>query len=287
MTTAAKQEQLFQASDGVWVTPQSMEQALRAVGAQDADVLFIHTDLTFGMPDMTRTRRELMTGMLKAVLALGVGTICVPTFTFSFPNGRDYDVRKSRSRMGAFNEYLRKQPEAVRSIDPLMSVALLGDKKYLVTDIGHESIGRDCTFDLLHREQGTVKFVFLGTQPAACFTYTHYMEHQLQVPYRYNRPFTGKITTTDGKMYEDTYQLYVRYQGVEPTSRDDFEQLLLSSGAMQKAPCGDGFVYCVEESAAYEAFMEQMAKNVNYILERPYPEVLDDTFRVTEEMVAL
>ena len=280
-------EQLFQAGDGGWVTPRSMEQALCAVGANNADVLFIHTDLTFGLPNMTQSRKELMAGMMKAVLALGVGTICVPTFTFSFPNGRNYDVKKSRSRMGAFNEYLRKQPDAVRSVDPLMSVALLGDKTYLVTDIGHESVGDGCTFDLLHKEKGKVKFVFLGTRPALCFTYTHYMEHQLHVPYRYNRPFTGKITTSDGETYEDTYQLFVRYAGVVPTGRDDFEQQLLSTGALRKASCGDGFVYCVEESDAYEAFMEQMKKNINYILECPYPDVLDDTFVVTEEMVAL
>ncbi|MCI6284134.1 AAC(3) family N-acetyltransferase [Selenomonas sp.] len=284
MTT---QEQLFKGSDGAWVTPQSMEQALRAVGADKADVLFIHTDLTFGLPDMTRSRSELVAGMMKAVLALGAGTVCVPTFTFSFPNGRAYDVKKSRSRMGAFNEYLRKQPEAVRSVDPLLSVALLGDKRYLVTDVGHESIGKGCTFDLLHREQGTVKFVFLGTRPALCFTYTHYMEHAFGVPYRYNRPFTGQITTTDGRTYEDTYQLFVRYQGVEPTSRDDFEQLLLKTGACRKGSCGDSFVYCVEESAAYELFMKQLRKNINYILECPYPETLDDTFAVTGEMVAL
>lgn len=284
MTT---QERLFQASDGAWVTSQTMEQALRAVGAADADVLFIHTDLTFGMPDMAHSRNELMSGMMKAVLALGVGTVCVPTFTFSFPNGRDYDVKKSCSRMGAFNEYLRKQKDAVRSVDPLMSVALLGDRHYLVTDIGHSSIGEGCTFDLLHKEKGTVRFVFLGTRPSLCFTYTHYMEYVFDVPYRYERSFTGKITTTDGQTYEDTYQLYVRYQGVEPTSRDDFEQLLLATGAMRKAACGDSFVYCVEESDAYEAFMEQMNKNINYILERPYPAMLNDTFTLTGEMVAL
>ena len=282
MTT---QEQLFKGSDGAWVTPQSMEQALRAVGADKADVLFIHTDLTFGLPDMTRSRSELVAGMMKAVLALGAGTVCVPTFTFSFPNGRAYDVKKSRSRMGAFNEYLRKQPEAVRSVDPLLSVALLGDKRYLVTDVGHESIGKGCTFDLLHREQGTVKFVFLGTRPALCFTYTHYMEHAFGVPYRYNRPFTGQITTTDGRTYEDTYQLFVRYQGVEnyiEAKKAGDDQRFYDDSVR-----GDSFVYCVEESAAYELFMKQLRKNINYILECPYPETLDDTFAVTGEMVAL
>ena len=113
------------------------------------------------------------------------------------------------------------------------------------------------------------------------------MEHVLHVPYRYDRPFKGKITTADGTTYEDTYQLFVRYQGVEPTSRDDFEQLLLAKVACKKASCGDSFVYCVEESAAYELFMEQMRKNINYILVRPHPDELIDTFEVKGEMVAL
>ena len=117
--------------------------------------------------------------------------------------------------------------------------------------------------------------------------FVNYEGRRFGVPYRYNRPFTGQITTTDGRTYEDTYQLFVRYQGVEPTSRDDFEQLLLKTGACRKGSCGDSFVYCVEESAAYELFMKQLRKNINYILECPYPETLDDTFAVTGEMVAL
>lgn len=280
-------DQLFQMQDGQWLTIKDMEDALRQTGAQEADVLFVHTDMTFGMPNMNLSKKEIMAGMLKALTALEVGTICVPTFTFSFCNGREYDVNKSRTRMGAFNEYFRKQPGVIRSVDPLMSVALLGDKKYLVKDIGHESVGKDCTFDLLRREKGKVKFVFLGTKPSACFTYTHYMEYVLQVPYRYQRAFTGRITLPNGKTYEDTYELFVRYQGVEPTKRDDFERHLLSTGACTRQSCGDSFVYCVEKNVAFAEFSHEMKKNPMYLLDHAYPQKLVPEFHVDEEMVAL
>lgn len=277
---------LFQDASGQLVTQSTLRAALEACGAADADVLFIHSDLTFGQPNLSLGRRGIMAGVLDAVRSLGVGTLIVPTFTFSFPNGRDYDVQKSKTKMGAFNEYFRRQPEAVRSLDPMMSVAAMGEKRYLATDVGHESIGKGCTFDLLHQE-ARVKFLFLGVRPAMCFTYTHYIEYALHVPYRYNRAFTGKVTAADGTTREETYELFVRYAGVEPTDRDDFEQALLHTGAAKKVSCGDSFLYVVEEKASYALLVEKIRLDPLYMLAHDYPRPLDDRFEVTGEMVAL
>lgn len=277
---------LFQDAGGQPVTKSTLLAALEVCGAADADILFIHSDLTFGSPNLSLGRHGIVAGVLDAVRALGVGTYVVPTFTFSFPNGRDFDVVKSKTKMGAFNEYFRRLPEAVRSLDPNMSVAVIGEKEYLATNIGHESIGRGCTFDLLHHE-ARVKFLFLGVRPAKCFTYTHYIEYALHVPYRYNRAFTGRITAVDGTTWEDTYELFVRYEGVEPTSQDDFEQSLLRTGAAKKAACGDSFLYVVEEKASYALLVEKIRQDPLYMLAHDYPRPLDDRFEVTGEMVAL
>ena len=119
--------------------------------------------------------------------------MCVPTFTFSFCNRQHYCVPTSASKMGAFNEFVRRVPEAVRSIDPLMSNAVLGDDPDIVTNLSRNSIGEGSTFDKLHQRGAGVKFLFLGTTVSDCFTYTHYVEERLAVPYRYNRTFTGRI----------------------------------------------------------------------------------------------
>src|SRR5271165_3022926 len=119
-----KEINLFQDSNGAWVTTTGLVRVLEKIGAADARVLYIHSAISFGKPDLRLRRTEFLAAMYEVVASLGVPTLCVPTFTFSFCNGQDYCVATSSSKMGAFNEYVRRLPDAVRSIDPLMSSAL-------------------------------------------------------------------------------------------------------------------------------------------------------------------
>jgi len=223
--------------------------------------------------------------VLDTLLELGVPTLCVPTFTFSFCNGVSYDVNQSRSKMGVFNEYIRRLPNAKRSIDPLMSSAVLGADHQVVTDVGHHSIGEGCTFDRLHAAKNA-RFLFLGVGAAKCFTYTHYVEERLRVPYRYDREFTGTITDGD-RTYQDTYTLYVRYNGVQPESTTKFEDYLVRAGLMKKVACGDNFISSIAEPVAYETIAGKIREDGNYFLAAPYPPDRKDTRFEVHDMVAL
>ena len=277
---------LFKTSNGTAVTTSYLLKALETVKADDAEILFIHTEMSLGIPNMELSRHEIMEELFAIFSRLGTRTLCVPTFTFSFCNGQDYDVTNSKCKMGAFNEYFRKRSDTVRSIDPLMSIALFGKDSDLINNTGKNSVGKDSTFDLLHGKNN-VRFLFLGTSPGACMTYTHYVEAMLNVPYRYNRQFTGAITDNKGNTYEDTYTLFVRYQGVIPATDNRLQKYLLSNGSLLCAQCGDSSVYCITEKDAYGYTKEQIEKNIDYMLDCPYPRKhLDDTFEV-KDMVAL
>lgn len=275
---------LFCTRSGVQVTDEDFISALRSVNANKAEILFIHFGLAYGTPNIDCKRDEILGAVYNAIRDMDVKTIIFPTFTFSFPNGREYDVNKSKSKMGALNEYIRRQPEAIRSLDPLMSVALVGEKKYLATGVGHESIGRDSTFDMLHREAG-VKFLFLGTRPQDCFTYTHYIEWAARVPYRYDREFSGAIHA-DGGQYTATYKLFVRYKGVVPGG-NDLADILLSRGDAKRCALGDGEVWTVDEAPAYALLCEKIKQYPEYMLSAPLPTSWEDDFILTSEMVAL
>ncbi len=277
-------KKLFSTKNGLPVTDEDFVSALRSVDADKAEILFIHFGMTFGVPNMDYKRDEILRTIYDAIREMNVKTVIFPTFTFSFPNGKDYDVRKSKSKMGALNEYVRRQPESIRSLDPLMSVTLVGDKKYLATGIGRESVGRDCTFDMLHREKG-VKFLFLGTRPQDCFTYTHYIEWAVHVPYRYDRDFSGTIHA-DGGSYDATYKLFVRYKGVIPGG-NDLADILLSRGDAKKSALGDSEVWAVDEAPAYALLCEKIKKYPEYMLSAAIPKELVDEFSLTSEMVAL
>lgn len=277
---------LFLGSDGDWVSNSHLLRTLEAVGAHESDILYIHSELSFGQPNPELGRRGLLEALLETLQALQVPTLCFPTFTFSFCNGRDYNVQTSKSKMGALNEFVRKQTNAVRSIDPLMSTTVLGKDRHLAENIGHHSIGDSCTFDKLHLYAGTVNFLFLGVSLGKCFTYMHYIEEREKVPYRYNREFSGMIT--DGEStYEDTYSLFVRYKGVLPNPNSSVEDDVLRKGLLKKAVIGDSSVSCIAEKAAYSSIRDSIKADLEYIIISPSPHEKQNTSFHVENMVAL
>jgi aminoglycoside 3-N-acetyltransferase len=260
---------LFQNQDGTWITTSRILGLLEKVKAPEARILYIHSGITFGLPDPTLSRRELLGHLYEIIASLGIPTICVPTFTFSFCNGADYCVETSPSKMGALNEFIRKLPDAVRSVDPLMSTVLIGEDRDLVTGLGKNSIGENSTFDKLHRRGADAKFLFLGTTVSECFTYTHYVEERLGSPYRYHREFSGLITQ-NGRSWEDTYTLFVRYKGVVPSSDGMLEEDLIHRGLLRKEICGQSSIACVSEPDGYETIVEHLERNGScYIAEDP------------------
>jgi len=274
---------LFVTSAGATVTADDIARALDAVKAGDAKVLYMHTELSFG--SAVPGRKELLARLFELLRDTGVPTLCVPTFTFSFCNGEDYDIQRSRSKMGVLNEYIRQLPEAVRSADPLMSVAVVGSDVDLAAIPGRRSIGAGSTFDKLHARAGA-KFLFFGASPSKCFTYTHYVEEREQVYYRYNRDFTGTVIDR-GRASKETWTLFVRYRNVIPSSEGRLEKAMLEAGALRTARCGDGVIGCVDEPAAFDIIAGQLRSDVNCYLARPYPgDVLDPVFEA-HDMVAL
>lgn len=252
---------LFLDKNGAWITSSQLLSILERIGAADATVLYMHTGLTFGPPNPAPGRGELLAHLYELLMSLGVPTLCVPSFTFSFCNGEDYCVQTSRSKMGALNEYIRKLPDAVRSIDPLMSSVVVGKDVALAQNLGKNSIGENSTFDKLHHCGTGVKFLFFGTTVRECFTYTHYVEERLQAPYRYDRAFSGRVWDST-RTWQDTYTLFVRYKGVVPADDGKLENDLLRRGSLRKEVCGNASISCVAEPEAYQTIVEHLSENM-------------------------
>lgn len=270
---------LFLPSNGSPVTQGDLSRSLRQVGADRCDVLFVHSGLRFGSPNVSLGRNGLLDAIWEAVADLGIPTVCMPTFTFSFPNGDDFDRERTKTPMGALNEWFRHLPDVVRSVDPIMSVAARGREIDLVESTGNHSCGPGSTYDKLHRRGGGTVFLFLGVPCHECFTYSHFVEACFEVPFRYHRPFRGRITAA-GRTWEDTYFHYARYNGVRPVQDDRLERDLRRSGRLRETSLGDGTVSAVDESAAFELLAEQLAQDPFYLAARAYEpaELRDERF---------
>lgn len=276
---------LFKSPSGQYSTRKQFGDALKKCGAHDCDLLFIHAGMSFGLP--VPSRKELLDELWSTVNELSVPTICVPTFTFSFPNNEIFDVQNSPSKMGAFSEHIRKLPSAIRSRDPLMSIALVGANKELVTEIGTESCGENCTFHKISKRDG-VKFAFIGVRAGDCFTYMHHLEWQAKVPYRYNRHFTGIIRDNQTERKE-TYTLNVRYNNVQNSDGSyKFEDHLLDTGIMRQERFGDGTISCVSEKDATPVYLSILQRDPNFFITTPFdPRTADETFSIQGKMTSM
>lgn len=242
------------------VTYGDIVSALERLGANRCDVLFVHSDISFGKIDRGIKRKELLLFLWDALQEMGVQTLMFPTFTFSFCNREDYDVQFSPTAMGMLPEYIRKQENVYRSNDPILSVAIVGNTKGFEKMTGTSSCGEGGIFHQIHTSGKKVKFLFLGTSVMKCFTFLHYVEEVKQVPYRYIREFTGNVIR-DGRAEKKTVQLYVRYKGVTATLPGDFDKQLLERGIMRTENVGASSISLVDEKKSFEYISEMLDEN--------------------------
>lgn len=276
---------LFKNQDGEWMTTHSLRDNLMEMGAHDCQVLFVHSALNFGSPNPKLKNKELLGAMLEVLESLNVPTLCMPTFTFSFPNGKEYNPATSKSRMGALNEFFRKQPGVLRSNDPLMSVALKGVDTKLVTEVGTHSISEGSTYDMIHHMDG-VKFLFLGPQIGDCMTFMHYLEWLFDVDYRYIRAFRGKVVNGEEETIVEQ-DLFVRYNGVLPNDKSfAYGDIMVDAGVAKRKSFGGGHIELVSEKDGTEYYKQCLLKDPHFFVDVVAP-IKDRTFKLNQEMIAL
>lgn len=193
-------------------------ESLGRLGLERGDVVFVHSNVAnFGIP---KDGVDILSTFLYAIWGCvgSSGTIVVPTFTYSFPRGEDYVMSASPRQMGVFSERVRGMKDAIRSLDPCYSVAAIGERAYeLVGGTRDNSFAEGSFFARFDRVGGKIVNMNVG----AGSTFIHYVEREMQVPYRFDKTFTGKIVTELGVINDVSHTIYVRE--LEPWTVADFE----------------------------------------------------------------
>jgi aminopeptidase-like protein/aminoglycoside N3'-acetyltransferase len=179
--------------------------ALRAVGLERGDVVYCHVDFAALGPLWNHGLEEEHAAALLAALfeVLGEeGTLLVPSYTFSFCRNEVFDPANTPADAGpwnpsrAFLELVRTRPDAVRSIDPIHSVAGIGPlATSLLAGVPGTCFGADSVHDRLHGIDGKICLIGLPLEEA---TFRHHVEEMVGVPFRYRKLFTGQIREDGG-----------------------------------------------------------------------------------------
>jgi aminoglycoside 3-N-acetyltransferase len=250
--------------------------ALKSVGVQKGDILFPHVGMGFLGKAKEGSDKDVIARMIVDAFreVLGPeGTLIVPTYTYSFCNGEDYDVAHSPSTVGYFTEAFRTLPGVVRSREPIFSVAGLGPRAgELFKDLPATSFGADCIYDRRVKAGASICNVGVGFRYA---TFIHYVEKSAGVPYRFDKTFKGTIIEGGEKaLAEMTY--YVRTTVDDTDSWPDLTRLeedARTRGILHEASLGRSVVTRAGCREVLELGTEAIKKNPWYLAQGFYTHV--------------
>ncbi|MCV3431337.1 AAC(3) family N-acetyltransferase [Campylobacter lari] len=198
---------LFKNQDKIFYK-QDLIKALKNLGIKQGDILFIHSEIyNFGIPLVTP--KKLLRIFLDCFFEVigKEGTLIMPTFTYSFCDGKDYDKINSKTKVGVLNEFFRLQPGIKRTNDPIFSCAIKGAKEDLFLQDHDSCFGENSVFDILTKNNG--KIILFG-QLWMGVTHIHYIEEKAQVSYRYFKEFQGNIIQEDQNKLPKKIKYFVR-----------------------------------------------------------------------------
>lgn len=243
------------------VTFDELVSGFKKVGLKRGDIVLVHNSFkSFG--GVEGGPETVIRSLLKV---LGEeGTLIMPTFTFSFCDGFNktgrglFDVDETPSEMGVMTEMVRKMPKALRSLNPIYSVAALGARAKELTAVCDKDVfGKRSFFAKLRELDG--KIIIIGLNYNRAMTFFHYVEQMEGCNYRHAKDFYGEIKV--GKTVRtDTFTMAVRNDGIS-TDVDRMGEKLEKSGIVKKTTIGQSEIKLLRSQDVYKITAREMKKD--------------------------
>lgn len=118
-----------------------------------------------------------------------------------------FNVRESKSDVGALGESVRLHPDALRSRNPMVSFVAIGKRQKDYTK--EYDLLLDYQSPMIKLRDNGGKILLYGIGYAKCTMY-HLSEERLGVDYNFYKEFTGSLIDWDGSSREVSQRYFVR-----------------------------------------------------------------------------
>ena len=183
-----------------------------SAGVEEGDTLLLHSNImrTLGLLRRNGYEPSVNTILESFIQSVGgQGTLVFPLFNFDFTSGVQFDIRTSKSHMGALTEEARNHPNAVRTGHPIYSFCAIGKHANKFEGLDNVSgYGADSPFAMLRELDG--KIAVLDIIENGSMTFHHHVEEMMLVNYRYMKYFEGDYIDRNGSKTKKSYSIYVR-----------------------------------------------------------------------------
>jgi aminoglycoside 3-N-acetyltransferase len=249
---------------------QDIEGALTSTGIKKGDTLFIHSNIGFfGVLANAHNKDDYCRAFLHALTnCIGdTGNLCFPTFTYSFCKGEPFNPNTSVSEMGMLPEFARVNG-AIRSHDANFSVSVIGkDAAELTKNAPEHSFGKDSFWDRFLNIGGKI----CNLNFDAGSTFLHHIEKKLNVPYRFDKPFYGKLIANNDS--QDRCFIHFARHLDKPewgTSMTKFDAFADGEHILSKAKLNRGVIITSTANDVMNTVMREIAKNPYFLTVKGY-----------------
>jgi aminoglycoside 3-N-acetyltransferase len=212
---------------------------LAALGVEPGRNVVVHSNLAaFGILDGGAE------GLWKCLceIAGDRATIVVPSYRLTAPAEEIFDRANSPSlSVGAFSEYVRRRPEAVRSANPLHSHCFVGPlASEFINDVPRPSFGHDSDFEFLERHGFLCLMLGCDLENAGTLVF-HSQACAGTIPYRSWQTLRRMCILNgeaEAKPYDFAY--YARVPGAPRETRRELQRRMLEAGLLRSAPAAYG-----------------------------------------------
>ena len=252
---------------------QQFTDALREAGLQAGDTVHVQSDLrVIGPVEGPLTREGMLDFYLRAFQeVLGpAGTLTVLTATMSCARyGRPFVREETPSEVGVFSEFIRRQPGAVRSLHPILSVAGVGPRAEEICGGAHfEGVGWDSPWGRLHRCGAKMMTLGMGADGGGT-TFFHYIETSHGVPYKYVKVMPCAVMAA-GAEVPGLFSMSVRYHDFNILNTPvRLKRRLLERGLATEVQTGHARTWTTSCAAAFDVGVEALREDRWFLLESP------------------
>jgi aminoglycoside 3-N-acetyltransferase len=194
------------------------------------------------------------------------GTIICPTFTFEFPKTKIFNIKKSKSDLGYFENFFLRQNNIVRSAHPVFSIAVLGNKKEIIKPCGSFSFGMNSPFGNFMKYN--VKFLNIGIKWIDTCTYLHHVEHLNGINHRFYKPIKGKIIFNNKKSKTDIFYNPVRFMRLKSKKAEYKIEKYLKKNFIIKDINDKIYCSCIKTKNIHDLVLKILQKKPSYFMSK-------------------
>lgn len=247
-----------------------LKDVLERLGIQKGEILYISSDITTFLFEMSmdygirdRKSRNMVLNSLIDIFQETVGdegTLLFPVFSWDWCKGNGFDLLHTKGEVGTLSNWvLENRKDFIRTKHPIYSFMVWGkDADYLADMDNQDAWSHASPFYYLQTHEA--KQLLFNIEAKQGLTIVHYMEQEVNVPYRHPKYFFGEYIDADGIKETRMYSMYVRDLDVE-SGCGVCNQFLIDNGAASQEEWLNNVLTLVKIAESCSIIKKDMEEN--------------------------